>query len=288
MWRKAVLLMLAVGLAITPELLAQAGSGSLTGKVMDEEGGVLPGTRVVATQKDTGLSKVTLTGPDGRYRFPALPVGTYTVNAELSGFAPLVVEDVVVNVATTLTLDLTLKLAAVTEQVTVTAEIPLVATSPAVGTVVSQEELENLPLNGRQFANLGILAPGTNLAVNPDPTKPGQLTIALNGGIGRNVNFIIDGGDNTDDTIGGALQNFNLEAVQEFKIQTMQYKAEYGRSSGGVLTVVTKTGTNEFKEVRGAFSATTASTAALNPRSSPESTSRPMTASSTASRWEAP
>ncbi|HUQ98322.1 MAG TPA: TonB-dependent receptor, partial [Gemmatimonadaceae bacterium] len=86
----------------------------------------------------------------------------------------------------------------------------------------------------------------STLSVNSDPTKPGQLTIALNGGIGRNVNYMVDGGDNMDDTIGGALQNFNLEAVQEFKIQTMQYKAEYGRSSGGVLTVVTKTGTNNF------------------------------------------
>ena len=109
-----------------------------------------------------------------------------------------------------------------------------------------EKELEGLPFNGRQFANLASLAPGTQLSVNADPTKPGQLTIALNGGSGRNVNFVIDGGDNTDDTIGGALQNYNLEAVQEFKIQTMQYKAEYGRSSGGVLTVVTKTGTNQF------------------------------------------
>src|SRR5205814_3000411 len=80
-----------------------------------------------------------------------------------------------------------------------------------------------------------------------DPTKPGQLTIALNGGSGRNVNFLVDGGDNTDDTIGGALQNYNIEAVQEFKIQTQQYKAEYGRTTGGVLTVVTKTGTNDFE-----------------------------------------
>ncbi len=112
--------------------------------------------------------------------------------------------------------------------------------------MVSEEQLENLPLNGRQFANLAILAPGTSLAYNSDPTKPGQLTVALNGGIGRNVNYIIDGGDNTDDTIGGALQNFNLESVAEFNIQTQQYKAEYGRSTGGVLTVVTKTGTNDF------------------------------------------
>ena len=89
-------------------------------------------------------------------------------------------------------------------------------------------------------------APGTNLTYNSDPTKPGQLTVALNGGIGRNVNYLVDGGDNMDDTIGGALQNFNLESVQEFNIQTQQYKAEYGRSTGGVLTVVTKTGTNQF------------------------------------------
>ena len=152
-----------------------------------------------------------------------------------------------VQVATERTINVTLKTAAVSEQITVTAEAPLVATSPSVGTVVSQRELENLPLNGRQFANLGSLAPGTSLSVNSDPTKPGQLTIALNGGSGRNVNFLIDGGDNTDDTIGGALQNFNIEAVQEFKIQTMQYKAEFGRSSGGVLSVVTKTGTNDFQ-----------------------------------------
>src|SRR5207249_11862003 len=105
--------------------------------------------------------------------------------------------------------------------------------------------LENLPLNGRQFANLGALAPGTSIGYNSDPTKPGQLVIALNGGSGRNVNFIIDGGDNTDDTIGGALQNFSVENVDQFKIQTQNYKAEYGRSSGGVVTVVTKSGTNE-------------------------------------------
>lgn len=247
MRRQIGVLTLIVLLCASAPLLAQTGSGALTGKVVDEQGGVLPGVRVVATHVQTGISREGITGSDGRYRFPALPVGTYTLRFELAGFTPLTVENVVVNVASTLTQDVTLKVAAVAEEVTVTATIPLVATSPAVGTVVSQEELANLPLNGRQFANLGILAPGTNLAVNPDPTKPGQLTIALNGGIGRNVNFIIDGGDNTDDTIGGALQNFNLEAVQEFKIQTMQYKAEYGRSSGGVLTVVTKTGTNEFK-----------------------------------------
>jgi len=168
------------------------------------------------------------------------------VVASLSGFSDTTTKNVEVQIATDRPLNIQLGTAGVKEQITVTAEAPLVATSPSVGTVVSQKELENLPLNGRQFANLGSLAPGTSLSVNSDPTKPDQLTIALNGGSGRNVNFLIDGGDNTDDTIGGALQNFNIEAVQEFKIQTMQYKAEYGRSSGGVLSVVTKTGTNNL------------------------------------------
>ena len=164
----------------------------------------------------------------------------------LSGFSDLAIEQADVNIGSTTVVDASMKVAAVEETITVTAEAPLIATTPSIGTVVSQNELENLPLNGRQFANVAVLAPGTGLSYNSDPTKPGQLTVLLNGGIGRNLNFTVDGGDNTDDTIGGALQNFNLDAVQEFNIQTSQYKAEYGRSSGGVLSVVTKTGTNEL------------------------------------------
>ena len=226
---------------------AQASGGALHGRVMDETGGALPGVTVTATNNAIGFSRSTVTGSDGAYSLPSLPVGTYTVVADLAGFSSVSTKNVDVNVATDRALNVTLKQSAVKEQITVTAEAPLVATSPSVGTVVSQKELQNLPLNGRQFANLGSLAPGTTLSVNGDPTKPGQLTIALNGGSGRNVNFLIDGGDNTDDTIGGALQNFNIEAVQEFKIQTMAYKAEYGRSSGGVLSVVTKSGTNTLE-----------------------------------------
>lgn len=239
-------LALVIALFLPSMLFAQAAGSSLSGHVNDESGAAVPGVTVTATNTQTGLQRTAVTDTDGSYRFLALPVGVYTVVAELSGFATVTTENVQLNVATPRTLNIDFKQAAVSQSITVTAEAPLVATEPAVGTVVSQQELEGLPLNGRQFANLASLAPGTQLSVNADPTKPGQLTVALNGGSGRNVNFLIDGGDNTDDTIGGALQNFNLEAVQEFKIQTMQYKAEYGRSSGGVLTVVTKTGTNEF------------------------------------------
>jgi len=236
---------LAIALLIPLAAFAQSAS-SLAGRVVDASGAAIPGVTVTATNSQMGLTRTTVTDADGSFRFPSLPVGTYSVVAELSGFAIVTTENVQLNVASQREIDIVLKQATVSEAITVTAEAPLVSTEPAIGTVVSQNELENLPLNGRQFANLASLAPGTTLSVNADPTKPGQLTVALNGGSGRNVNFLIDGGDNTDDTIGGALQNFNLEAVQEFKIQTMQYKAEYGRSSGGVLSVVTKTGTNEF------------------------------------------
>jgi hypothetical protein len=243
---RSTVLFAALLIAAIP-LLAQTSGSILTGRVVDETSGSLPGVTVTATNSATGFQRVIVTGSDGSYRFAALPIGTYTVTGELSGFATVNVREVTLNVATTRTLDLTLRAAALQEAITVTADVPLVADSPSLGTVISQRELENLPLNGRQFANLASLAPGTSLGVNPDPTKPGQLVVALNGGIGRNVNYTIDGGDNTDDTIGGALQNFNLEAVQEFKIQTQSYKAEFGRSTGGVLSVVTKTGTNELE-----------------------------------------
>lgn len=241
------LLVLSLFALAAPALFAQSGSGSLAGHVTDQSGAALPGVTITATNDATAFNRSTVTEADGGYRLAALPPGKYTVSADLSGFATVTTKNVDVTVASDRTLNVSMKAASMKEQITVTAAAPLVETSPAVGTVVSQQELQNLPLNGRQFANLGSLAPGTSLSVNSDPTKPGQLTIALNGGSGRNVNFLIDGGDNTDDTIGGALQNFNIEAVQEFKIQTMAYKAEFGRSSGGVLSVVTKSGTNNFE-----------------------------------------
>ena len=242
----ALLLALALGLALLPAAQAQTTGANLIGRVQDKSGNALPGVTVTATQKETGFNRSTVTESDGTFRLPSLPIGLYTVTAELDGFATVTVEEVRLNVASQREINIDMSPATVEESITVVDEAPLVQTTPSIGAVVSEQQLENLPLNGRQFANLAVLAPGTDLAYNSDPTKPGQLTVALNGGIGRNVNFLVDGGDNTDDTIGGALQNFNLESVQEFNIQTQQYKAEYGRSTGGVLTVVTKTGTNNL------------------------------------------
>jgi hypothetical protein len=244
---RGLVLALALALAFAPSVSAQTAGSNLAGRIQDKDGGPLPGVTVSATNTETGISRTGTSGPDGAFLIPSVPIGTYTVKVELDGFAPVTVEDVRLSVASQRNLEVTMSSSSVQEAITVVDEAPLIQSTPSIGAVVSEQQLENLPLNGRQFANLAILAPGTGLSYNSDPTKPGQLTVALNGGIGRNVNYIIDGGDNTDDTIGGALQNFNLESVEEFNIQTQQYKAEYGRSTGGVLTVVTKTGTNELQ-----------------------------------------
>ncbi|CAN5711806.1 hypothetical protein BH18ACI5_BH18ACI5_20100 [soil metagenome] len=143
---------------------------------------------------------------------------------------------------------LTLKVAGLSENITVTGETPMIETrSSSVGGVVDIARIENLPLNGRQFANLAATIPGVGLGFHSDPTKSSQFSPQINGGNGRNVNYQIDGGDNNDDTVGGLLQNFPLEAIQEFNFITQRFKAEYGRSNGGVMNIVTKSGTNDLK-----------------------------------------
>src|SRR5581483_6138639 len=143
------------------------------------------------------------------------------------------------------TVDFALQVAAVAETVNVTGASPLIeTTASSVGGVVDPKRIETLPLNGRQFANLAATVPGVGLSFHSDPTKSTQYAPLVNGGAGRNINYQIDGGDNNDDTVGGLLQQFPLEAVQEFNFLTQRFKAEYGRSNGGVLQVVTKSGTN--------------------------------------------
>ena len=175
----------------------------------------LPGATVTATNNDTGLDRVSrhrrATAPSAsrRCRSASTPSRSSCPASPRSRSRTCRL-----NVATDRARSSRrCSASTVEETITVVDEAPLVADRrPSSAPWSARSELENLPLNGRQFANLAVLAPGTTLAYNSDPTKPGQLTVALNGGIGRNVNFIIDGGDNTDDTIGGALQNFNLES----------------------------------------------------------------------------
>jgi hypothetical protein len=224
---------------------AQQTTGSITGRVVDQQGAAVPGVTITAKMATTGFTRTETSDAEGLYRLNALPVGTYEVNAELSGFATVSKKDVEVNVATVQAIDFALKVATLAETVNVTGATPLIQTATSsVGGIVSPRRIETIPLNGRQFANLAATIPGVGLAFHTDPTKSTQYSPQINGGNGRNINYLIDGGDNNDDTVGGLLQQFPLEAIQEFNFQTQRFKAEYGRSNGGVLNVVTKSGTN--------------------------------------------
>jgi len=240
------LIVLAFGLA-TPAV-AQQTTGNITGRIVDDQGAAVPGVTVTCKNPQTGFVRTDVSDAEGTYRLNALPVGTYDITAELQGFKGVENKGIIVNVGQTLDVNMALKVATVQETVTVTGESPLIETSnSSVGGVVDIGRIENLPLNGRQFANLAATIPGVGLGYHTDPTKSTQFSPQINGGNGRNVNYQIDGGDNNDDTVGGLLQLFPLEAIQEFNFQTSRYRAEYGRSVGGVMNVVTKSGTNTFQ-----------------------------------------
>jgi len=224
---------------------AQQTTGTVTGRVVDQQGSAVPGATVTAKSTTTGFTRTEVSDAEGVYRLSALPVGIYDVTAELQGFTTVSKKGVEVNVAQTQAVDFPLKVAQLAETVNVTGATPLIqTTASSVGAVVDVKRIESIPLNGRQFANLAATVPGVGLSFHTDPTKSTQYAPLVNGGSGRNINYQIDGGDNNDDTVGGQLEAFPLEAIEQFNFQTQRFKAEYGRSNGGVLSVVTKSGTN--------------------------------------------
>jgi len=243
--RRTFFVVAAVWLLGGAAALAQQTTGNITGRVLDEQGAAVPGATVTAKNPSTGFTRTDASDAEGIYRLSALPVGKYDVTAELPGFTTVAKQAIEVNVGQTQAVDFSLKIASVAETVNVTGASPLIeTTASSVGQVVDVRRLETIPLNGRQFANLAATVPGVGLGYHSDPTKSTQYAPQINGGAGRNINYQIDGGDNNDDTVGGLLQQFPLEAIQEFNFQTQRFKAEYGRSNGGVLNVVTKSGTN--------------------------------------------
>ncbi len=242
---------LALCLFVSASALAQQTTGNVIGRILDDQGGAIPGASITAANPATGFTRDAVSDAEGVYRLNALPVGRYDLNIQLPGFTSIDQKGVIVNVGQTITLDFRLKVAALAETVTVTGESPLIqASASSVGGIVEIGRIESIPLNGRQFANLAATLPGVGLGYHSDPTKSTQYSPQINGGNGRNVNYQIDGGDNNDDTVGGLLQLFPLEAIQEFAFVTSRSKAENGRSNGGVMNIVTKSGTNSM---RGSF-----------------------------------
>jgi hypothetical protein len=240
-------IVLACALLLPAPVIAQQTTGTIAGRVIDDQDAAIPGAVVTAMNPVTGFSRETISDENGLYRLVALPVGAYDVAAGVQGMARFERANIVVNIGQTRDLEIILRVAALAETITVTAELPIVpVTSSAVGQVVDLTRIESLPLNGRQFANLAATVPGVGLGFHSEQTKSTQYSPQISGGNGRNVSYIVDGGDNNDDTVGGLLQLFPLEAIQEFSVLTQRFDAEQGRG-GSVLNVVTKSGTNDLR-----------------------------------------
>src|SRR5215510_1698304 len=222
-------------------------SATLEGTVTDKTQAVIKSATVTITNKSTGVTRTTSTNDIGLYRFELLPVGKYEIKVSASGFASAVTEGVDLLVGRVTTLDYALNPGATAETVTVTAETPIVDTQKTdVGLNITPQEVTNLPLNGRDFANLAILAPGAKPVDSYDPTKNRIAIFGINGSSGRNVNVTVNGIDNKDNTVGGPVMQLPLEAVQEFVISTQRFSASNGRSEGAAINVVTKSGSNSF------------------------------------------
>ncbi|HEX7177387.1 MAG TPA: TonB-dependent receptor [Pyrinomonadaceae bacterium] len=241
--------LLVAGLVAPADTLAQtANTGVITGTVQNEKGEVVPGATVRAINVGTNATRETQTSDEGVYEISQLVPGTYRLEVEATGFAKQVQSDVVVNVLQRTTVNPALRVGGIGETVNVSADsASLIETSKTdVSGVIDQRRLENLPVNGRSFASLAILIPGATLQPSFDPTKSRVGTFSVGGSTGRNVNVTIDGGDNKDNAVGGILQNFSMEGIQEFALSTQRFSAANGRSGGALLSVISKSGTNSM------------------------------------------
>ena len=241
------LAIVAVLILLAGPAAAQTTTGVISGLITHTQGAALDGVTIRARNTETGIKHSTRSNR-GIYRLVGLPVGTYEVVAELNGMRSSTTSGIVLNIGSDVPLNVTLEVAGRSENVLVTATpSPISRRSSAVGEVVDLSRIQGLPLNGRQFANLAATVPGVGLGFHSDSTKTAQYAPQISGGNGRNVSYVVDGSDNTDDTVGGLLQMYPLEAIQEFTVLTQRFDAEYGRSSGAVLNVVTKSGTNQLR-----------------------------------------
>ncbi len=241
-----LMLLFALFLPASSALAQTSNTGTLTGVVKDEKGGVVPGASIKLTNLGTNSARTATTSAEGVFEISQLVPGTYRLEVEAQGFSKFLQEDVVVNVLQRTSINPELKVGGIGETVTVTGETsPLVETTKTeVSGVIDQRQMENLPVNGRSFASLAILIPGATLQPSFDPTKARVGTFSVGGSTGRNLNITIDGGDNKDNAVGGILQNFSMEGIQEFALSTQRFSAANGRSGGALLSIVSKSGTN--------------------------------------------
>src|SRR5438067_13343061 len=247
--RGPVLLFAIVALCALPAF-GQIDRGVIVGRVMDTSGGVVPKATIIVTNKATGVVMTVPVNDAGEYQVLALIPGTYSVKASADGFESVLRDDIILHVQDRLSIEFTLKVGSVNQQVVVTAGEPLLQTQTAdVGNVVDTRLVNDLPLNGRRYADLALLEPGVNkfyAANNPAPDR-----FSVNGNLELQNNFLLNGIDNN--SWSENLQEFSVQvvqpppdAIQEFRVQTRTYSSEFGNSAGAVINATLKSGTNAY------------------------------------------
>lgn len=249
--RIASLLLLAAALFATSSAIAQS-TATLQGTITDSKGAVLPNAAVTVRNRSTSFERTTQTDNDGNYQVAALPVGIYSVEVKIEGFKTQVADQVTIEVAKTVVQNFQMDVGAISEQVLVSSDVPVIETATtSVGTVINQRTVQEIPLNGRHFVDLGLLIPGS---VTPPQngflTAPlrGQGSFAFNTAGGREdtVNFMINGVNLNDMVQNQITFQPSINTVQEFKVDNSTFSAEYGRNSGAVVNIATRSGTNEY------------------------------------------
>jgi hypothetical protein len=250
---KRVVLGLVVALCLLPAALAaQAVTGTILGTITDTSGAAVPGATVTLTNQGTGLMRTVVTDNAGEYTAPSLPTGKYKMVAELPGFKTATLSDIELTVDTKVRVNGRLEVGTVSETVTVAAASPLVQVATSeLGTTVQEEQIKTLPLNGRNFVNLtrtvpGVVRgiPGANIDGAGSLAWRASASFSANGQRPRDNNYMLDGVDNNETWLQTVVLFPSVDALDEFKLQTSTYSAEFGRSLGGVVNLQIKSGTN--------------------------------------------
>ena len=240
---------------------AQSDAATVLGRITDPSSSAVPGATVTLTNQATGITATTVTNTTGEYQFLNVRIGTYRLEAELSGFSKAVAPSVIVTVNARQRVDLALQVGGVGETVEVTGAIKMLETdSSDRGQVISRAQVVNLPLNGRSYADLALLSPGVR---SSSISSSRDASFNVNGMRSALNNFILDGIDNN--SYGTSNQGFSNQvvqvspdAVEEFKVQTNNFSAEYGRAGGAVVNATFRSGTNQFRGTAWEFNRNTA------------------------------
>jgi hypothetical protein len=241
---------------VSPLLYSQA-TGSFSGTVSDKAGAVISGANVRVTSQATGLVREAKTDDSGHYLIPLLPVAVFTIHVEAPGFATAEQKDVRLQIDEQRELNFTLQPASVSTNVEVSAtEVAVETSTPALGQVITSEEVAELPLNGRNFVQLATLTPGTTQSTNPnsfftqaassEAATRGSFSLSSGGSREQETDWLLDGNDNNQLDEGGIGIFSSIDDIQEFKVLTYNYSAEYGERAGPTVLVTTKSGTNQF------------------------------------------